>query len=139
VVRWREKIQDKKCANCSKPVANRKKYCDNQCQGDHRYSAWIKEWKAGKQSGIRDKKTLTISRHLRKYLIEQAGNKCEQCGWCEVHPITKVVPLQVDHIDGDASNNREENLRVLCPNCHSLTPTYGNIGSRTSKRERNTT
>lgn len=35
------------------------------------------------------------------------------------------IPLHVDHEDGDPTNNTESNLRALCPNCHSLTSTYG--------------
>ena len=34
------------------------------------------------------------------------------------------IKLEVDHIDGDKYNNSRENLRLLCPNCHSTTPTW---------------
>jgi len=34
------------------------------------------------------------------------------------------IPLELDHIDGCRSNNQLQNLRLLCPNCHALTPTY---------------
>jgi hypothetical protein len=40
------------------------------------------------------------------------------------HTYTGVAPLVADHVDGDWKNNREKNLRLLCPNCDSLTPTY---------------
>ncbi|MBN2197770.1 HNH endonuclease [Candidatus Wolfebacteria bacterium] len=47
----------------------------------------------------------------------------EECGWAEK---TKdgYLPLELDHINGDRHDNRIENLRVLCPNCHSLKPTH---------------
>jgi hypothetical protein len=57
-------------------------------------------------------------------LIAKYGERCSQCGWAERNPVTGKVPITIDHIDGDWNNNREENLRLLCPNCHSLTPTY---------------
>ena len=63
------------------------------------------------------------SNALRKHVIHRNGKyACEWCGisqWNE-----KEIVLEIDHIDGDASNASEENLRVLCPNCHSMTPTF---------------
>ena len=48
---------------------------------------------------------------------------CEDCGWSKT---TKdgYLPLELDHINGDRHDNRLINLRVLCPNCHSLRPTH---------------
>lgn len=48
---------------------------------------------------------------------------CEKCGWAEK---TKngYLPLELDHINGDRHDNRLENLRILCPNCHSLTENH---------------
>lgn len=65
-----------------------------------------------------------ISQHLAKYIKEKYSNRCARCGWQEVNPYTGNVPLEIEHIDGDFTNNSEENLTLLCPNCHSLTPTY---------------
>ena len=58
------------------------------------------------------------------------------CGWREIHPITGLVPIQLDHIDGDSDNNDLKNLRLLCPNCHSLTVNFGRLNnSGRSKRK----
>lgn len=76
---------------------------------------------------------------IKKYLINKQGNKCSECGWCKVNPITNKVPIELEHIDGDSTNNKLNNLKLLCPNCHSLTPTYKalNIGKgRHSRRLR---
>ena len=48
---------------------------------------------------------------------------CEECGWAKKSDDGRV-PLELDHINGDRHDNRIENLRVLCPNCHSLKPTH---------------
>lgn len=48
--------------------------------------------------------------------------KCSECNICEWNG--KFISLQLDHIDGNNKNHLFENLRLLCPNCHSQTDTY---------------
>lgn len=48
---------------------------------------------------------------------------CELCGWAKIS-YRGVVPVELDHINGDHRDNRIENLRILCPNCHSLQSTH---------------
>ena len=70
---------------------------------------------------------------IRQYLIDKY-NGCQICGWNEINPTTGKTPLEVHHIDGDCTNNAEENLQLLCPNCHSLTPNSGALNKGNSKR-----
>jgi predicted restriction endonuclease len=73
---------------------------------------------------------------IRRYLFEKYNSKCQRCGWGEVNSFTKLVPLQVHHIDGNCINNNEDNLQLLCPNCHSLTDTYGSLNANSSRAYR---
>ncbi len=62
---------------------------------------------------------------LRRALIESGREyKCEKCGVGDIWNNEKLC-IQIDHINGDWSDNRSENLRFLCPNCHSQTNTFG--------------
>jgi len=100
-------------------------YCSNRCQCAVKYEEYIRGWLSGEIDGT----TTSFDKpsgHIKKYLIATYGEKCCMCGWNERNAHTGRVPIHIDHIDGNARNNRPENLRFLCPNHHSLTPTFGN-------------
>jgi hypothetical protein len=103
------------------------KYCSNLCQSKDRYHKYIEGWKIGSESGSRGINTKCISRHIKHFLIDKYGEKCSLCGWDEINHTTGNVPLEIDHINGNAEDNREENIRIICPNCHSLSHNYRNL------------
>ena len=110
------------CANCGKEIAKKKKFCNNHCQKEFEYKSYIQKWKKGELDGLRGE--YQISMHIKAYLFKKYNNKCARCGWGEINPFTNKIPLEIEHIDGNYRNNKEYNLILLCPNCHSLTSTY---------------
>ena len=110
------------------------KYCSNVCQFSYQRGIIIKNWKAGKITGLNN--IGLVSKPVKTYLRGKFGNKCSLCGWSKINKKTGLVPLVADHIDGNWRNNPEKNLRVICPNCDSLNPTYAgsNRGNGRSTR-----
>ena len=111
------------CLVCGEEPARAKyKYCSNTCQLEYQYQSYISEWKAGKVVGLQT--TGTVSPYIKRYLRRKFGDKCQLCSWSKINPRTGVVPLIADHIDGNWRNNVDGNLRLICPNCDALTPTF---------------
>jgi len=140
------------CADCNKPFYRRPHeflirkvfYCRNcskshmsgiaRNENDNRYLNYIMKWKAGLVDGMKGE--YQISSHIVRYLREKFNNKCSKCGWNEVNSYTGKIPLETEHIDGDYTNNKEENLDLLCPNCHSLTSTYKGANRGNGRKQR---
>ena len=132
----------KPCEACGKEMrlrfTNEKRYCNNQCQNDNYYFVFIKAWKAGELDAKVCYRATdgSVSGHIRRYMLERAGNKCERCNWNQLNPFTQKVPLEIEHIDGNCTNTLETNLIVLCPNCHSLTATYKGANKGSGRKAR---
>lgn len=63
---------------------------------------------------------------LKQRLIREGyiKDECQRCGWHEKPEGAEFTPCELHHKDGDSHNHLQENLELICPNCHSLTPNY---------------
>mgnify|MGYP000894137659 CR=1 FL=1 len=110
------------CQNCGKEheVSNkyscRSKYCSIKCQQEYQRNQKIRAW-------LEDGAKLD-HRRIKAYLIETKGNKCNTCGLTKWQD--KPIIMDLEHRDGNSENNHIDNLELICPNCHSQTPTYKN-------------
>lgn len=121
-----------KCQNCNRDMiktggrTTKYKYCNLSCQHEFQMNERISSGKASNKT-------------LKLFLIKKYGEKCMDCGWCEINRTSKKVPIELEHIDGNSLNNLLDNLKLLCPNCHSLTSTYKGLNrgnGRHSRRQR---
>lgn len=126
----------KPCKNCGNKTKDRHSllYCSHKCQFDFQYKQYIEKWKNGLVTGRSGK--LDMSNHVRRYLFEKYSSMCSVCGWSAVNPYSNKIPLEIEHIDGDYMNCTEENLTLLCPNCHALTSTFRGLNRGNGRKNR---
>lgn len=117
------------CLNCKTIFPHNKgssnKYCSIKCFGEATRKNTILKIESGASVG---------EGSLKQYLLEKQNFKCQSCGVGEVWN-GKPLTLQMDHIDGNSDNNELDNLRILCPNCHTQTETYGAKGQGSRYRK----
>lgn len=119
------------CKQCGLECKNiRSIFCSSECHKSYQYQERLHAWILGKENP-------KARNFFKKYLTENQGYNCSCCSISEWNG--KSIVLEIDHVDGNSENNRPENLRFICPNCHSQTDTYKgkNIGNgRHYRRER---
>lgn len=128
------------CQNCGdefleldiKIRAGKGKFCCNDCYKTYRklHAKDPKELNRLYQK----KNKYNLSKEEYHKLFLQQNNKCAICGNNDIWN-NDELHLILDHIDGDATNNKRTNLRLICPNCDSQLPTFKarNIGKSTRK------
>ena len=123
------KITKRKCVGCgenfefrpySEKDANERSYCSRRCITNHKLEIAIEN----------DSMT---KRQYKRYFRERVEHKCSNCGIREHN--NKPLTLDIDHIDGNNQNHSLDNLRQLCPNCHSQTPTYRNYNVKLNRKK----
>ncbi len=113
-----------KCINCGNEFviyANKSnKYCSIKCQQKFLHMKKYQKIIDGDESIMRANFTL---KSFKQDILEEQNNKCAICG-CEPCHNGKPLVFILDHIDGNAANNKRDNLRLVCPNCDSQLDTY---------------
>ena len=144
----------RRCAGCKAPLSYKKrsnKFCSHRCAGissgsAHRARRYTRvhicivcqrRWRRKEGDVGYSHRCLRCRKvHTRKPTFEQAetdrtrksillverGARCEVCK--RVQWRGKLIPLELEHSDGNSQNNTRENLKLICPNCHAQTSTY---------------
>lgn len=71
---------------------------------------------------VRTLESCKSSKTKKEFLLHLLGHQCQVCLLSEW--MSKPIPIEMDHIDGNPENEVRENLRLICPNCHAQTDTY---------------
>ena len=114
-------LLDSQCSFCGKKFKYRKstsfgKYCSNKCQVKLKQKTIKEEWFSGKRNTGQTRSV------LKNILVEMYGHICMSCNlsvWKDC-----PIALELDHKNGDPSDDRPENVWVICPNCHATTKSW---------------
>ena len=114
------------CVICNNNLKNyQRKFCSNTCEGINKKQTTENKIKNGEHVGVFN---------LRKYLFSILPNECQICKGKEWYG--NPMPLVMDHINGNPTDNSLSNLRLICPNCDRFTSTFGSKNRGNGRQSR---
>lgn len=124
----------KKCLNCSKEfisTSSKSKYCDKNCEVEYKLKSKYEHYLNNQDEFCK----ITDMRFIKQHILKEQNECCDICQnkneWNG-----KLIVFILDHINGDASNNKRNNLRLICPNCDSQLDTYKSKNKNSARKKR---
>lgn len=119
------------CLYCGKEIPYKHKFCDITCQNNYEGLQLYEDFLNNNEKYC--KSNYTPRKQIRDYIIKEQGGTCAICQCKQMHN-NKPLVFVLDHIDGDASNNARNNLRMICPNCDSQLDTFKSKNKNSTRR-----
>jgi len=121
------------CENCGKECDfYSKKFCCKECEIEYKSKQKYNDFLENNNDYCRANYQL---KPIKKFILLEQNNKCAICNMNNTWNDKKIVFI-LDHIDGNAANNKRENLRLICPNCDSQLDTYKSKNKNSARKER---
>lgn len=130
----RKSREMKNCVECSTsffPTYKNHKCCSKDCSVKHKTDEKYRHYLENQEEYCKIRNMTFIKKHISK----EQNHECDLCG----NPKTwngKELSFILDHVDGDASNNKRNNLRLICPNCDSQLPTFKSRNRNSARKGR---